>query len=108
MTKLRVFISSVQPEFAGERQMLYDYLSTDALLGRFFEPFIFEKLPAAETVTLPAAEQAADQATDQAGEQPTEQPTEQVPSPKGNENDQTIFYGSPCFPDLFFLRTEGR
>ena len=41
---LRVFISSVQNEFARERQMLYDYLLMDALLGRFFEPFIFEKL----------------------------------------------------------------
>lgn len=26
--------------------MLYEYLTTDALLGRFFEPFIFEILPA--------------------------------------------------------------
>jgi ATP-dependent DNA helicase RecG len=46
MNKLKIFISSVQSEFASERQMLYDYLSTDALLGRFFEPFIFEILPA--------------------------------------------------------------
>ena len=48
MTKLRVFISSVQSEFTEERQMLYDYLTADALLGRFFEPFIFEKLPASD------------------------------------------------------------
>lgn len=47
MNKLKVFISSVQSEFAHERQMLYEYLLTDALLGRFFEPFIFEKMPAA-------------------------------------------------------------
>lgn len=46
MTRQKIFISSVQPEFASERQMLFDYISTDALLGRFFEPFIFEKLPA--------------------------------------------------------------
>ena len=26
--------------------MLYDFITTDSLLGRFFEPFIFEKLPA--------------------------------------------------------------
>jgi predicted HTH transcriptional regulator len=26
--------------------MLFDYISTDSLLGRFFDPFIFEKLPA--------------------------------------------------------------
>lgn len=46
MNKIRVFISSVQAEFENERLILYDYLTTDALLGRFFEPFIFEKLPA--------------------------------------------------------------
>ena len=46
MNKLKIFISSVQSEFSSERQMLFDYISTDALLGRFFEPFIFEMLPA--------------------------------------------------------------
>jgi hypothetical protein len=46
MQKKRVFISSVQSEFAEERQMLFDYLTTDALLGKFFEPFIFENIPA--------------------------------------------------------------
>ena len=46
MIKLKVFISSVQAEFAAERQILFEYLMTDALLGRFFEPFIFENLPA--------------------------------------------------------------
>jgi len=46
MQKIKVFISSVQKEFAHEREMLYEYLSTDALLRRFFDPFIFEKLPA--------------------------------------------------------------
>ena len=48
MNKLRIFISSVQSEFAKERQMLYDFILTDALLGKFFEPFIFEKLPATD------------------------------------------------------------
>jgi len=48
MNKLKVFISSVQTEFAEERHMLYNYLLTDALLGRFFEPFIFEKIPASD------------------------------------------------------------
>ena len=48
MNKLRIFISSVQSEFTTERQMLYDYLIADHLLGRFFDPFIFEKLPAAD------------------------------------------------------------
>ena len=46
MKKIRVFISSVQSEFVEERQMLFDYLISDALLGMFFDPFLFEKLPA--------------------------------------------------------------
>lgn len=46
MQKKQVFISSVQSEFAKERQMLFDYLTSDALLGKFFEPFIFENVPA--------------------------------------------------------------
>ena len=46
MKKLKIFISSVQSEFAEEREFLFDYLTSDALLGLFFEPFIFEKLPA--------------------------------------------------------------
>lgn len=41
-----MFISSVQSEFTVERQMLFDYLTTDALLGIYFEPFIFENVPA--------------------------------------------------------------
>ena len=46
MKRIKIFISSVQSEFAEERQILFDYLATDALLGTFFEPFIFENLPA--------------------------------------------------------------
>ena len=46
MQKRKVFISSVQSEFSAERQVLYDYLTADALLGRFFEPFLFENVPA--------------------------------------------------------------
>jgi len=61
MKKLRVFISSVQSEFSEERQMLFDYLISDALLGLFFEPFIFEKIPAnnhlASTIYLTEVEQ---------------------------------------------------
>ena len=34
MQRKKVFISSVQSEFAAERQMLFDYLTTDALLAR--------------------------------------------------------------------------
>ena len=36
MIRIKVFISSVQSEFAQERKLLFDYLTTDALLGRFF------------------------------------------------------------------------
>ena len=46
MKKIRVFISNVQSEFAEERRILCDYMTSDALLGRFFEPFIFENVPA--------------------------------------------------------------
>ena len=42
----RIFISSVQKEFASERIALADYLRSDPLLRRFFEPFLFEELPA--------------------------------------------------------------
>ena len=48
MKKLKIFISSVQKEFAKERQMLFEYLNSDPLLGLFFEPFLFENLPAAD------------------------------------------------------------
>lgn len=42
MPKTKLFISSVQKEFTEERQALYDYILADPLLGRFFEPFLFE------------------------------------------------------------------
>ena len=35
MRKLKVFISSVQSEFAEERQMVFDYLIQDALDGEY-------------------------------------------------------------------------
>lgn len=46
MAKIKLFISSVQSEFANERKALHDYISSDALLGKFFVPFLFELLPA--------------------------------------------------------------
>ena len=49
MAEIRIFISSVQAEFADERKRLCDYIRHDALLGRFFVPFIFEELPAINT-----------------------------------------------------------
>ena len=48
MTPLRIFISSVQKEFVQERTALRDYLRGDALMRRFFEPFLFEDVPAAD------------------------------------------------------------
>jgi ATP-dependent DNA helicase RecG len=51
MPKTKLFISSVQAEFAKERQMLFEYIMADALLGRFFEPFLFERLPAIDQKT---------------------------------------------------------
>lgn len=46
MNPIKIFISSVQSEFASERENLRNYIRQDALLGRFFQPFIFEELPA--------------------------------------------------------------
>lgn len=46
MGKIKVFISSVQLEFASERKALAEFLRADPLLGKFFEPFLFEELPA--------------------------------------------------------------
>ena len=48
MTPIRIFISSVQKEFAAERAALRDYLRGDALMRRFFDPFLFEDVPAAD------------------------------------------------------------
>lgn len=48
MAKHKIFISSVQVEFADERQALHDYILADPLLGRFFVPFLFEHLPATD------------------------------------------------------------
>lgn len=41
-----VFISSVQKELATERQSLRDFIRGDALLGHYFDAFLFEDLPA--------------------------------------------------------------
>ena len=44
--RFKIFISSVQSEFSEERQKLVEFLSADALLGKFFDVFAFENLPA--------------------------------------------------------------
>jgi ATP-dependent DNA helicase RecG len=48
MTRRAIFLSSVQKEFAAERLALRDYLQGDPLLRRFFEPVLFEDLPASD------------------------------------------------------------
>ena len=46
--KQTIFISSVQKELAEERRALKSYIVGDALLGRFFDVFLFEDMPAAD------------------------------------------------------------
>ena len=57
--RFKVFISSVQREFAAERQTLAEYVRKDALWGKFFDVFLFEEEPAcdveARNLYLPAA-----------------------------------------------------
>ena len=48
MVPVRIFISSVQSEFAQERKALRDYLREDPLLRRFFDAFLFEDFPASD------------------------------------------------------------
>ena len=49
MSKYKVFISSVQTEFANERQRVYDFICQDDLMSQYFEPFIFEQIAAQDT-----------------------------------------------------------
>ena len=48
MNLIRIFISSVQREFAQEREVLRDYLRGDPLMRRFFDVFLFEDVPASD------------------------------------------------------------
>lgn len=48
MTPLRIFLSSVQREFADVRAALRGYLRSDPLMRRFFEAFLFEDVPATD------------------------------------------------------------
>ena len=48
MNRFRVFVSSVQSEFAAERQALKEYFREDPLLQRFFRLFLFEDIPASD------------------------------------------------------------
>ena len=51
MSQIRIFISSVQKEFAQERKALRDFLRGDPLLRRFFDVFLFEEGPAKDRRT---------------------------------------------------------
>lgn len=46
MKPLKIFISSVQKEFESEHKALAQYIRIDALLGSFFEVFLFEEMAA--------------------------------------------------------------
>lgn len=60
MAKQKIFISSVQGEFHNERRQIADYIRHDALLSFYFEPFLFEELPAQDRSAQAAyLEQAA-------------------------------------------------
>ncbi len=48
MASIRIFISSVQKEFAQERKALQDFLQNDPLMRRFFDVFLFEDVPASD------------------------------------------------------------
>ena len=41
-----IFVSSVQKELAKERESIRDFVRGDALLGQYFDVFLFEDLPA--------------------------------------------------------------
>jgi ATP-dependent DNA helicase RecG len=43
-----IFISSVQKELQQERKALKEFVQSDALLGRYFDVFLFEDLPASD------------------------------------------------------------
>ena len=60
MSRKKIFISSVQSEFQNERKQLADYIRQDALFSQYFEPFLFEELPAQDVTAQTAyLEQAA-------------------------------------------------
>lgn len=46
INRKKLFISSVQSEFQEERRTLVAYIRQDAMLSRYFEPYIFEESPA--------------------------------------------------------------
>ena len=60
MNRIKIFLSSVQNEFAVERKRIAEYIRQDALFSMYFEPFLFEELPAQDKSAQTAyLEQAA-------------------------------------------------
>lgn len=60
MSRKKIFISSVQNEFQNERKQLAAYIRQDALFSQYFEPYLFEELPAQDKSAQTAfLEQAA-------------------------------------------------
>ncbi len=59
--KYRLFLSSVQKEFARERRAIARYVRKDALFGKFFDVFLFEETP---TGTGPAQDVYLKEAAD--------------------------------------------
>ena len=60
MNRIKLFLSSVQNEFAVERRRIADYIRQDALFSLYFDPFLFEELPAQDRSAQTAyLEQAA-------------------------------------------------
>lgn len=54
MQPIKIFISSVQKEFAQPRRSPCDYIRQDALLGKLFAPFLLEEMPAADLTSQEA------------------------------------------------------
>ena len=48
MNPIRIFISSVQSEFAQERELLRNYIRDDTMMRRFFDAFLFEDVLASD------------------------------------------------------------
>jgi len=45
MKKYKIFISGVQKELKEERRAVKDFISSDTLLQKHFDAFLFEELP---------------------------------------------------------------
>lgn len=50
MRKIGLFRSSVENGFLEDRRLLFEHLILDPLLGKLFEPFLFELLPSIDQI----------------------------------------------------------